>query len=62
MRISISSLDGRCLTKPGDVSQVGNILVPLTPHQNVQNPGMPQHYTNHINSMAAETLREEKLV
>lgn len=44
------------------MSQVGNILVPLTPHQNVQNPRMPQYYTNHINSIAAETLREEKLV
>lgn len=62
MHVSISSLDAQCLTKPGDVSQEGHILVALTPHQNVQNPRTSQHYTNYINSIAAKTLREEKLV
>lgn len=62
MHISISSLDAQGLIKPGDVSQVGHILVALTPNQNVQNPRTSQHYKNHINSTAAKTLREEKLV
>lgn len=62
MHISISSLDAQCLIRPGDVSQVGHILVALSSHQNVQNPRMPQHYANHTKNIAAKTVREEKLV
>lgn len=60
MHISISSLDAQCLIRPGDVSQVGHILVALSSHQNVQNPRMPQHYTNDTKNIAAKTAREEK--
>lgn len=43
--------------------KVRHTLVALTtPYQNVQNPRIPQQYTNHINSIAAKTLKEEKLV